>query len=190
LLRSDEAFQLYLTALIRSDGSASVDHAVRRREHVLTLPLVAEVPKAESTPEAGASSTTPAKPSNTGESSDAPPAPPLSSSQQVAQAVLATRMANSFSLGSANLMGNKLWGAANSFTSSLSGAPGGPGGGRENPIFVSISEREYCRGSDPVLCPIFLITITIAKGSVWYRIVRFVVLTSLGAFCKSHFRRK
>ncbi|KAF8517530.1 ATP-dependent peptidase [Hysterangium stoloniferum] len=159
LLRSDEAFQLYLTALVQSDGSASVDHAVRRREQVLTHPPIAEAPKVESTPEVRDPPSTSAQPPNASSLSDANPAPPLSNSQQVAQAVLATRVASSFSLGSgSNLVGNKLLGAANNFTGSLTGAPGGV---KENPIFVSLSEP---------------------KGSVWYRIVRFVVLTSLGAF--------
>ncbi|GJJ12361.1 hypothetical protein Clacol_006602 [Clathrus columnatus] len=163
-LQSDQAFQLYLTALIKSDAADSVDHAVKRREQVLsslTIPSSSTVDSTSGQPtDSSASPTRPSDLSTLTVNSTIPPQETLSRSQQVAQAVLATRLLSSSSYANegSSFLGDKLLGNQNTQANSMLGAPGG---GKENPIFVSVSEP---------------------KGSVWYRIFRFVVLTALAGF--------
>jgi len=87
-----------------------------------------------------------------------PPTPPLSKSQEIAQAVLATRNA------SAQTAFNVLGGIATGKSSAegVSMLPGAAGGGKENPIHVTVSERAlHYRVSVPYYCiriePLFYI---------------------------------
>lgn len=140
-MQSDQAFQLYLTALIKSNGADSIDHAVKRREQVLGL-LTTSLGSTSN------GSHTQASPSIVSDASSAQPSTnnptnlpqeSLSRSQQVAQAVLATKLLSSSSYSNpGTLLGDKLFAAQNSQSSAL----GVPGGGKENPIFVTVSERK------------------------------------------------
>ncbi|KAF8582330.1 ATP-dependent metallopeptidase Hfl [Ramaria rubella] len=169
VLRSDEAFQLYLTALVRSGGEDSVGHAVQRREQVLALPLGLreEVAQPATAPVGGAASSaippTNHSPSETNPSvadpsllPTPPPTPPLSKSQEVAQAVLAARATEGpLSVG---LLGSS---AAKGDTTNPNSLLGAASGGKENPIYVTMSEP---------------------KGTTVYRIVRFLALLALSGF--------
>ena len=196
LLRSDETFQIYITALIRSDPNAPIQQAVERREQVLALPLVAQAAKpAAPPPDASAlssaapltatssppSNSIPASSSNMSGSASIPSPPPmlpLSRSQEIAQAVLATRSAGASFTSS--IFGDSAAAKDNAIgASSLLAAAGG--GGKENPIHVTVSERMLLV-SVLLISPVYFV-IT-AKGTTVYRIVRFLGLMALSGFCK------
>ncbi|KAH9951246.1 ATP-dependent metallopeptidase Hfl [Amylocystis lapponica] len=158
LIRSDTAFQLYLTALINSGLSSSINAAVRRRDTLLALP-VAAAPAAATPATSSETAPAPADASTPSPSSEAPspsqsaqPATAPTSSQLLAQAVLSGRAATPTSDSSAVLNTDMAKLAA-----ALKGGLGAPG----TPIAVTISEP---------------------KGAWVPRLVRFLVLTGLSGF--------
>ncbi|CCM02099.1 uncharacterized protein FIBRA_04176 [Fibroporia radiculosa] len=124
LLRSDIAFQLYLTALVKSGLTASVDAAVRRRDTLLAA-ASASGPAASSSPSAEASTISADSAVSAPVSNSTEP----SSSNRLAQAVLAGQAPTTASAVSSNTDMAKL-------SAALSTGVGVPG----NPIVVSLSE--------------------------------------------------
>ncbi|EGO18566.1 hypothetical protein SERLADRAFT_454144 [Serpula lacrymans var. lacrymans S7.9] len=90
LVRSDTAFQLYLTSLLKTGLESSVNSAVRRRESLLAIPADAIAPD---TTASGTSSSTPASP----DTATAPLAPSkaTSRSQEIAQGLLSAEASGS-----------------------------------------------------------------------------------------------
>ncbi|GBE82242.1 Mitochondrial inner membrane i-AAA protease supercomplex subunit YME1 [Sparassis crispa] len=168
LLRSDIAFQLYLTALVENGLSSSVDAAVQKRDSLLGVHAAASTSTSSS-----ASSSSLATSSDSVGSSDAATspaatdsavssdsvssqqpaqrAPTPTSSQLLAQAVLTRQAALSVGGSAANKAG-----MAN-FATALNGGLGVP----DNPVVVTINEP---------------------KGSWVPRMIRFLVLTAVTSF--------
>lgn len=128
MLRSDDAFKLYLDALIKTDLAGSVDASVRRRDSLLAAhPLPAGSGFSETS--SPATSTT----SPVAVSSDSPASPPSqsqSASQQIAQSVITAASTSGSGAFSASAGGTQ------SFT-----LPTGAGASG-NPIHVTLSQRE------------------------------------------------
>jgi ATP-dependent metalloprotease len=116
LLRSDVAFQLYLTALVNTGLSDSVNAAVRRRES-----LLASTPALDVSKSAGDTAATTSDPSIS--------ALPTSRSQDIAQAVLSGKAIHP-SVNSAG-MTPELAQLAAAFASGA--------GNRANPIYVAVN---------------------------------------------------
>lgn len=147
-LQSDQAFQLYLTALVKSDAADSIDHAVKRREQVLGLLTTPSTPGSNNPyvqiPSSPPSESSPPQSFDSSPHHSNPTSPPqesLSRSQQVAHAVLATKLLSSASYGGqgSSFIGDRLLPNQNN---QANNALGVAGGGKENPIFVTVSERE------------------------------------------------
>ncbi len=138
LLKSDVAFQLYLSALMKNGYEASINSAVRRRDSILaSLAVTAtETSEVKDTADAASTNTSPSSvpasetPSPATSSQTEPQtsnASPISSSQKIAQAVLSGETAQlSLTPDMARL------------SAALSAGSGGPG----NPIVVTLSERK------------------------------------------------
>ena len=139
MIKSDVAFQHYLTALMKNGYEASINPAVRRRESI----LAASVPAATvATSDSAEATETPASSPDTSEQTTASATEPTpetspasdvstpSSSQKVAQAVLSGQAQAPPSLGGSNPELAKL----------MSGAEAN--GTHSNPIQVSIIERK------------------------------------------------
>ncbi|KIL00403.1 hypothetical protein PAXRUDRAFT_821687 [Paxillus rubicundulus Ve08.2h10] len=166
LLQSDEAFEIYLDALINSGLQSSIDLAVRRRESLLAaLPAGAASPTSEvavASTSLPSSDTTRANVSNVATdsivSSPNLPEPPVpqSSSQKVAADLLSRRTDPTLARADAPSITGSNPGMAN-----LAAALGKGAGVSGNPIHVTISEP---------------------KGSLVLRLVRFLVLTAMGGF--------
>ncbi|KAF8844968.1 ATP-dependent metallopeptidase Hfl [Paxillus ammoniavirescens] len=163
---SDEAFGIYLDALINSGLQSSVDLAVRRRESLLAaLPADAATPATEM---AAASTTLPSSDTTRANVSSVATdsvasspnsletSAPQSRSQKVAADVLARRTDPTVAGADASSIPSSNPGAAN-----LAAALGKGAGVSGNPIHVTISEP---------------------KGSLVLRLVRFLVLTAMGGF--------
>ncbi|KII88517.1 hypothetical protein PLICRDRAFT_161699 [Plicaturopsis crispa FD-325 SS-3] len=124
LLHSDQAFQLYLTALTKTGLESSVEAATRRRDS-----LLASAPVASSIPAQSDSSSTP----SSGSAATSPPhvstSLPRSRSQEIANAVLSGQADKSSAPQSADM-------------AKLAAALGSGSGVSENPIHVTISERK------------------------------------------------
>jgi len=161
LLRSGEAFKIYLTCLQQAGGSsASIDDAVRRRDELLQSQEAA-APAApqtsETVPTTSAEATGPTETTGTPSSLLASQTP----SQQIAQQVLSQS------------------------TASAAGIPPNPPlkapfgeSGPQDPIQVTIVERVYLPS------PGMTSTHTVlGKGSWVPRLVRFVVLVAVSSFC-------
>ncbi|KAG1831763.1 ATP-dependent metallopeptidase Hfl [Suillus variegatus] len=155
LLRSDAAFQLYLTSLLKTGQEVSVNLAVRRRDSLLAAAATGTTTTATDASPADS----PANASNS--PSDAPstssPTPPPSRSQEIASDVLAGRTGPL-------LATSRLDGASASQSTdmtNLAAALSKGSGVSGNPIHVTISEP---------------------KGSTVMRLVRFLVLTAMGGF--------
>ncbi|KAI5124509.1 hypothetical protein M0805_003033 [Coniferiporia weirii] len=130
LLQSDEAFQYYLTALVNSGHSSSVNPAVHRREQLLrAYPLATAtdftIKQAEPQPASDVEL----------ESNESTVAPPLSRSQEIAQKVLAAELTPPLSLPLHDKSMPEASLRKQAATLSASG-----GGGPENPIHVTIAE--------------------------------------------------
>ncbi|TFY64871.1 hypothetical protein EVJ58_g2334 [Rhodofomes roseus] len=132
LIRSDIAFQFYLNALLKNGLASSVDAAVRRRDSILAATASAATSSTAASSDASSEAT----------SSDATPATELStsntsthvtqtSSQKLAQAVLAGQGAASSASAPLNTDIAKLQAA-------LSGGLGGP----TSPIVVTLAEQK------------------------------------------------
>ena len=141
LVKSDVAFQLYLSALMKNGYEASINSAVRRRESILAAASKAATEASESTEAATVTAAASAEHSTAlastsdGSSqaassqtvSQASSAPSSSSSQRIAQAVLSGKASQPFlSPDMARL------------SAALSTGSGVPG----NPLVVTISERK------------------------------------------------
>lgn len=154
LLRSDVAFQLYLTSLLKTGQEASVNLAVRRRDSLLAA-------SADGTTTASEASQTDSPAPSSHSSTDAPstssPTPPPSRSQEIASDVLAGRAEPL--LATSRLDGSSA--SQSTDMANLAAALGKGSGVSGNPIHVTISEP---------------------KGSTIMRLVRFLVLTALGGF--------
>ncbi|KAG1756777.1 ATP-dependent metallopeptidase Hfl [Suillus paluster] len=154
LLRSDAAFQLYLTSLLKTGQEASVNLAVRRRDSLLAA-------SADGTTTASETSPTDSPATSSHSPSDAPstssPAPPPSRSQEIASDVLAGRAEPLLA------------------TSRLDGAPASQSSDMAN-LAAALSKGNGVSGN-----PIH-VTISEPKGSTIMRLVRFLVLTALGGF--------
>ncbi|KAI0082664.1 ATP-dependent metallopeptidase Hfl [Panus rudis PR-1116 ss-1] len=156
LLRSDEAFKLYLTALSKNGLEASVPSAVRRRDALLAASTGSSSTNASST---GTESNSPDVTSSGSNVSVPTPSAPStttstsvkSSSQQVADAVLSG--STPLSSGPQQSLGNNI----TNFAAALKSGAGTP----EQPIVVTIQE---------------------SRSSLWPGLIRFFVLTALGAF--------
>lgn len=122
LLKSDPAFQLYLTALMKNGLESSVNSAVRRRDSLLALST-----PASQIPSTSSESTSTAEATASGLSTTSTQQP-STSSQRIAQALLSGNPPNPSSL---NTDIAKLAAALNTGV----GIPG-------NPIAVTITERE------------------------------------------------
>lgn len=147
LLQSDEAFGIYLEALINSGLQSSVDLAVRRRESLLAaLPADAATPATEmaaASTSLPSSDTTHANVSNVAIDSvvSSPnsfePSAPQSRSQKVAAQLLARRTDPTLAGTDASSIPSSNPGMAN-----LAAVLGKGAGVSGNPIHVTISERE------------------------------------------------
>lgn len=165
------AFQLYLTSLLKTGQEASVNLAVRRRDSLLAV-------AADGTNTASDVSQTDSPATSSHPPSDAPstssPSPPPSRSQEIASDVLA---------GRAEPPSPRLDGASalhSSDIANLAAALGKGSGVSGNPIHVTISERKWSLTyMNTCLSPLHP-----AKGSTIMRLIRFLVLTALGGFCK------
>ncbi|KAG2063818.1 ATP-dependent metallopeptidase Hfl [Suillus decipiens] len=153
LLRSDAAFQLYLTSLLKTGQEVSVNLAVRRRDSLLAAAT-------------GTTTATDASPTHSSANashslSDAPstssPTPPPSRSQEIASDVLAGRAEPL--LATSRPDGGSA--SQSSDVANLAAALSKGSGVSGNPIHVTISEP---------------------KGSTIMRLVRFLVLTAMGGF--------
>ncbi|KAF8654142.1 hypothetical protein AX16_003672 [Volvariella volvacea WC 439] len=160
LLRSDEAFQVYLNCLLNTGQKNSISPAVRRRDSLLATHTSAPLPTApreeipstqetSSTVQDVSPPSTQTSPTPTPATQPPPTAPPLTQSEAVAQAVLSGQAQAPPSLGGSNPELAKL----------MSGAEAN--GTHSNPIQVSIIER---------------------KGAWVPRLVRFISLTLVGSF--------
>ncbi|EJD05932.1 ATP-dependent metallopeptidase Hfl [Fomitiporia mediterranea MF3/22] len=162
LLHSDEAFQYYLMALVKSGHNASVTPAVSRREQLLrTHPLPTELQQDDTaTLNAGQQLTQPVTTTESlvASTSATSGAHLLSSrSQEIAKRVLATEAAQLLSTA-------KKGSAQMSASSALKSAPlstNNSGGGPESPIYVTIAET---------------------KGEMWRKIAKTVVWAVVGGF--------
>lgn len=130
LLHSDEAFELYLSALVKADLSTSVNPAVQRREQLVRAHSLPAPPSSEQS--AGQNS-----------SASVADSVPLSRSQEIAQKVLANVSAGpAFNIPPGPLIGSAKQTLAPISMSALAGAGAG-GGGPSNPIYVTIAERAF-----------------------------------------------
>jgi ATP-dependent metalloprotease len=132
LLRSDRAFQLYLTSLLKNGLESSINSAVRRRESLLASSAAGQPPSSETNDRMVVEDV------------------PSSKSQQIAQAVLASGLitnasdSHSPSSPSAGIPGMDI----NKLAAALRSGAGVSG----NPLHVSISEREV-PSSSTMACP-------------------------------------
>lgn len=125
LIRSDVAFQLYCTSLVNNGFESSIIPAVRRRESLL----------ASAPPQALPNTTVESSP--TVNPVSAATTAPASRSQEIAQDVLSGNSAT-------NLFGSaQAGGKATPDMAQLAAALGGGAGNAGNPIFVTVSDREY-----------------------------------------------
>ena len=123
LLRSDEAFQLYVTALVQNGLLSSVRHAVQRREHLLsTIPTKEDPAKIPDTPPPNSETTVSSL--------------PFSPSKLLAQRILANQsiLNSSTTIDASSL---------SSTQSQLAAAVSSGFGNTGNPIHVSIAESEF-----------------------------------------------
>ncbi|OAX44649.1 ATP-dependent metallopeptidase Hfl [Rhizopogon vinicolor AM-OR11-026] len=131
LLRSDAAFQLYLTSLLKTGQEASVNLAVRRRDSLLAAAdgtnTASDAPQTDSSTSSHSPSDAP---------SSSPPPPPPSRSQEIASEVLAGRAEPSFA--SSRLDGASAF--QGSDMGNLAAALSKGSGVSGNPIHVTISE--------------------------------------------------
>lgn len=100
LLKSDEAFQAYVTCLVRSDNEKSIQSAARRRDTLLTTAPAAASPAMEGSASNSTASTNLSQADSSSESAPAATATPASapaakSSQDIAMSVLAAKAAKS-----------------------------------------------------------------------------------------------
>lgn len=137
LLRSDAAFQLYLTSLVNTGLQSSINSAVRRRESLLASTVVESTPASDVShvqSESGNPGSTPTI-TDTAPTSD-PSAPPLSRSQEIAQAVLSGKAPTpSYLAASAQGNGNPSADMAQLAKLLSSGA-----GSQGSPIHVTLSD--------------------------------------------------
>lgn len=135
MLRSDAAFKLYLTALMKNGMEASINAAVRRRDSLLASPATSTSEHSMETSTTEISSSDPAtaspesivtKPSANPSSTASPTA-----SQNIAQSVLSAS-------GTAQAQHT---GPLSSDMSKLAAALGGSAGNASNPIVVTLAER-------------------------------------------------
>lgn len=138
LLRSDTAFQLYLSALVKAGHEQSVSSAVRRRDTLLASSSTASLAQSEglnSTPamESTLASTTPTSTETASHASQ--PIAQNSSSQKVAEAVLSGQPVLAAGTGSHDS-------TVSPDLSKLAAAMGGGAGVPNNPIYVTLSERK------------------------------------------------
>jgi ATP-dependent metalloprotease len=119
LLRSDEAFQIYLLSLEKINMPKSIDFAVRRRDTLLAA-AAAVAPSSATTVAPGSKSTTEATPS--------------SPSQEIAQAVLAGNPAATTTPPPPTISPE---------LQRLAEVLAKGSGSSANPIFVTVSERGY-----------------------------------------------
>lgn len=124
LLKSDEAFQLYLQSLVKTGQEASVNPAVRRRESLLV--------SAPATSSSTTESSNTAKPTETA-TPDAASAS-VSSSQTIAQTVLAQHASSPKAAPGA---------APGATSSDMAKLAAAVGAGQSTPIPVSLVEREF-----------------------------------------------
>ena len=139
LLHSDQAFQLYLTALVQSDLSSSIHHAAQRREALLRanpLPSSAESVSADVSQSQLGSYTDASQPT-AGSSASVAPAAPVSRSQEIAQQVLVTASMPQTSQAHSIPIASSL-----SPNQQLAALVGAGGGGVNTPVHVVLSERE------------------------------------------------
>lgn len=123
-MRSDVAFQLYLTSLVNSGLEASVNPAVRRRESLLATTAVTSPP--------ASSDVSPETPSATQPQTNSVGLPP-SRSQEIAQSVLSGSGATAPLPNPQNASPN---------TSTLASALSSGAGNQGNPIYVTVADRE------------------------------------------------
>ena len=122
-MRSDVAFQLYLTSLVNSGSEASVNSAVRRRESLLATTVASTPASPDVSPEI---------PSATQPQTNSP-TPPPSRSQEIAQSVLS-------GTGTAAPLPNPA--NASPDMSTLAAALSSGAGNQGNPIYVTVADRE------------------------------------------------
>ena len=134
LIRSDIAFQLYLNALLKNGLASSVDAAVRRRDSILAATASASASSQSDavSPDATSQATTFTATATATESSVQISQVAPTSSQKLAQAVLAGQGAAS-----------SLSASQNTDMAKLQAALGGGLGGPASPIVVTLAEREY-----------------------------------------------
>jgi ATP-dependent metalloprotease len=139
LLQSDQAFQLYLTALVQSGLSSSVHHAVQRRDALLRDHSPSSSIESVNTESALPHTDTLVTPSQplTAPSASVAPSAPLTSSQAIAQQVLATAS----SPVASQALGTTFASSLNP-NQQLAALVGAGGGGANSPVHVVLSERE------------------------------------------------
>ena len=132
LLRSDRAFQLYLTSLLKTGLESSINSAVRRRESLLASSAAGQPPSSET---------------HDGNVSEDVPS---SKSQQIAQAVLAS--SNVMNASESHHTSNPSAGIPGMDINKLAAALRSGAGVSGNPLHVSISERKL-PSSSTTACP-------------------------------------
>ncbi|KAF4608462.1 hypothetical protein EYR40_000807 [Pleurotus pulmonarius] len=153
LLKSDEAFQLYLSALLRLGNPSSIPAAVRRRDSLLTGTGAAPIPSQTEGSEAATvdSTATTSSKESSGPLLEGATGKPVSKSQEIADSVLSSQ-----ALGSTGTLV-----PPGSDMAKLAAAIQAAGGSGAAPVQVSIVER---------------------KGAWAPRLTRFIILTALGSF--------
>jgi ATP-dependent metalloprotease len=166
LLKSDMAFQLYLTSLLKLGWESSIDPAVRRRDSLLAA---AAASLSETT------SPEPPEATTTSSQADTTTMTPTSS-RKIAQAVLTG--VQTMPTPEPTFSPNVTAGTHTIDMNKLAAALGSGAGVSGNPLQVTISERRSSihrsvTNSYPV----------VAKGAWIPRLIRFLVLTGVSAFC-------
>ncbi|KAF9500872.1 ATP-dependent metallopeptidase Hfl [Pleurotus eryngii] len=153
LLKSDEAFQIYLTALLRLGNPSKIPAAVRRRDSLLIGRGAATIPSqtegSEAVAEGGVAAALAKEPS--GSLLEGASGRPVSKSQEIADSVLSAQALGS--TGTPVPPGSDM--------AKLAAAIQAAGGSAAAPVQVSIVER---------------------KGAWAPRLTRFIILTALGSF--------
>jgi ATP-dependent metalloprotease len=135
LLRSDEAFHLYLTSLLKTGLESSVNFAVRRRDSLLAS---AAATSSESVSQTAGEATPSASELGSSPSSSGVSESNLTSSQKIAQAVLSGKLAESTgTTSSLNFPGG---GVSSVDIAKLIAALNSGAGVSGNPLQVAISE--------------------------------------------------
>ncbi|KAL5490402.1 YME1 [Sanghuangporus weigelae] len=160
LLHSDEAFQYYLMALVKSGHNASVTPAVQRREQLIRAhPLPSAIEMNDlATANSGQVQARPVGETESVASSSGSTQEFSSRSQEIAKMVLSSE-AKILSAPRLNTTTSNTGTSPTLKTATLS--PGSGGGGPESPIYVTIAEP---------------------RGEFWKKIIRTLAFVGMGGF--------